>query len=49
LVYKSKNEETKIGLPKPTELIGFVNDADLKSVADEVEQELKLAIDKAAQ
>lgn len=49
VVYESKSGQTKIGLPKPSELIGLVNDAELKTAAEEVEQKLKLAVDKAVQ
>jgi len=36
-----------IGMPKPTELIGIINNNELSNIAVEVENELKLAIDNA--
>jgi len=36
-----------IGMPKPTQLIGMINNNELSNIAVEVEKELKLAIDNA--
>ncbi|MCF6094993.1 DUF302 domain-containing protein [Microaerobacter geothermalis] len=47
VVYKDQNE-TKIGLPKPTHLIGFVDEESqfLQEVAQDVEKRLIKAIDQ---
>jgi uncharacterized protein (DUF302 family) len=46
VVYKSEGK-TKIGLPKPTALINFLNNPELKSIAEEIEQTLIQVIDKS--
>lgn len=38
---------TKIGLPKPTSLIGLLQDDKIKVIAEEIEKQLISAIDKA--
>jgi uncharacterized protein (DUF302 family) len=38
---------TKIGLPKPTSLIGLLQDNKIKAIAEEIEKQLISAIDKA--
>ncbi|MFC5452782.1 DUF302 domain-containing protein [Paenibacillus aestuarii] len=40
--------KTKIGLPKPTALIGLVDNGVLKGIAEDVEKRLISCIDKAA-
>jgi uncharacterized protein (DUF302 family) len=44
VVYK-ENESTKIGLPKPTELIKLVEDEELQAIAADIEKRLIGAID----
>ncbi len=44
VVYK-ENGTTKIGLPKPTELIKFVDNEDLQGIASDIEDRLIGAID----
>lgn len=46
VVYKEGNQ-TKIGFPKPTELIGLINDEHLAEVARDVENQLIRCINKA--
>lgn len=46
-VYEEKGK-TKIGLPKPTALIGMVDSGALKSIAEDVEKRLISCIDQAA-
>ncbi|MDQ0414688.1 DUF302 domain-containing protein [Mesobacillus stamsii] len=45
VVYK-ENGSTKIGLPKPTELIRFVDNDDLQVIASDIENRLIGAIDR---
>ena len=45
VVYK-ENGSTKVGLPKPTELIKLVEDEELQAIAGDIEQRLIGAIDK---
>lgn len=46
VVYEDDNQ-TKIGMPKPTELIGMVADEVLMGVAKDIEQRLIASIEKA--
>jgi len=46
-VYEEQGK-TKIGLPKPTALIGLVDNGVLKGIAEDVEKRLISCIDKAA-
>ena len=46
VVYKEGNQ-TKIGLPRPTALIGLINDENLAEVARDVENQLIGCINKA--
>ncbi|WNF23941.1 DUF302 domain-containing protein [Mesobacillus jeotgali] len=44
VVYK-ENDKTKVGLPKPTELIKFVENDELQTIAADIEKRLIGAID----
>ncbi|MGG5254269.1 DUF302 domain-containing protein [Neobacillus sp. SM06] len=46
VVYEDQNK-TKIGMPKPTQLISMVADEELTSVAKDIEQRLIASIEKA--
>ena len=46
VVYEEQNK-TKIGMPKPTQLINMVADEELTSVAKDIEQRLISCIEKA--
>ena len=46
VVYEDQNK-TKIGMPKPTQLISMVADEELTSVAKDIEQRLIACIEKA--
>ena len=45
-VYESEGE-TKIGLPKPTAMIGLLNDPELKSIAENIEEILIDVLEKS--
>ena len=47
LVVYSENHVTKIGMPKPTSLIGLLSDNHLSDFAQDIEKRLKECIDKA--
>lgn len=44
-VYQGKEGQTNIGLPKPTAMMNLLNDAELKSIAEEIEQTLIKVLD----
>ncbi len=46
VVYNEKGK-TKIGMPKPSSLIKYVNDEDLNGIAADIEKRLISAIDKS--
>ncbi|PZN09295.1 MULTISPECIES: DUF302 domain-containing protein [Thermaerobacter] len=50
VVYADRNDgnRTKIGLLRPQTLIGLLDDERLRDLANEVEQELRAAVDAAA-
>ncbi|MGX9135078.1 DUF302 domain-containing protein [Rummeliibacillus sp. JY-2-4R] len=41
------NGKTKIGLPKPTAMIGLLNDTELESIAQEIEKVLISVLEKS--
>jgi uncharacterized protein (DUF302 family) len=47
IVVYEDNNNVFIGMPKPTSLIGMIGSDDLSEIADEVEEDLKSAIDKS--
>lgn len=47
VVVYEENGKTKIGLPKPTALMGVINDPELEGIAQGVEDTLIKAIDEA--
>ncbi|AST90059.1 MULTISPECIES: DUF302 domain-containing protein [Sutcliffiella] len=47
IVVYNDNGKTKIGMPKPTSLIQYVNDEDLNGIAADIEKRLIFAIDKS--
>lgn len=47
IVVYNDNGKTKIGMPKPTSLIQYVNDEDLNGIAADIEKRLISAIDKS--
>ncbi len=47
VVYK-ENDGVKIGMPKPTALIGMVEDQNIKSIAQDIENRLMKCIDQTA-
>ncbi|HBQ75490.1 MAG TPA: hypothetical protein DD663_01205, partial [Exiguobacterium sp.] len=49
IVVYTENGQTKIGMPKPTALMDLADEAELKTVAEEVEHTLRHVIDQAAQ
>lgn len=48
VVVYEKDGTTRIGMPKPTQLLGMMGRDELMDVAEKVEGELKKAIDNAA-
>ncbi|ANU22184.1 DUF302 domain-containing protein [Planococcus donghaensis] len=46
VVYK-ESDSVKIGMPKPTALIGMVEDQNIKSIAEDIEQRLIKCIDQS--
>ncbi|ALS77558.1 DUF302 domain-containing protein [Planococcus kocurii] len=47
VVYK-ESDGVKIGMPKPTALIGMVEDPTIKSIAEDIEERLIKCIDQSA-
>lgn len=47
VVYK-ESDSVKIGMPKPTTLIGMVEDQTIKSIAEDIEERLIKCIDQSA-
>ncbi|ANU27233.1 DUF302 domain-containing protein [Planococcus versutus] len=47
VVYK-ESDSVKIGMPKPTALIGMVEDQTIKSIAEDIEERLIKCIDQSA-
>lgn len=47
VVYK-ENDGVKIGMPKPTALISMVEDGNIKSIAEDIEERLIKCIDQSA-
>ncbi|KUP09752.1 hypothetical protein Q73_01450 [Bacillus coahuilensis m2-6] len=47
LVVFEDNGKTKVGMPKPTSLIGLADSPELFSIAEDIEKRLISAIDKA--
>lgn len=47
VVVYEEGGKTKIGLPKPTVFMDFLNDATIKEIAQEVEKELVNAVNEA--
>jgi len=47
IVVYEEGGKTKIGLPKPTALMNYVNDTKIKAIAQEVEEELINAVNEA--
>ena len=47
IVVYEEGGKTKMGLPKPTVLMDFLNDATIKEIAQEVEKELINAVNEA--
>ena len=47
IVVYEDNDSVFIGMPKPTALIGMINNDGLVSVAEEVEAQLKTAINQS--
>lgn len=45
-VYK-ENDVTYIGMPRPTVLIGFIEDEHLKQIAEDVEERMQQSIDQS--
>lgn len=45
-IYESEGK-TKIGLPKPTAMIGLLNDPELKSIAENIEEVLMDVLEKS--
>lgn len=45
-IYESEGK-TKIGLPKPTAMIGLLNDTELKSIAENIEEILINVLEKS--
>ncbi|KYD28494.1 hypothetical protein TGS27_0476 [Geobacillus stearothermophilus] len=48
LVYQ-ENGTTKIGMPKPTMLVGMVNEPALKEISEDIEKRLVACIDQCRQ
>jgi len=49
IVVYTEDGQTKIGMPKPTALMDLADEAELKTVAEEVEHTLRHVIDQSAQ
>ncbi|MED4299164.1 DUF302 domain-containing protein [Geobacillus stearothermophilus] len=49
LVVYQENGTTKIGMPKPTMLVGMVNEPALKEIAEDIEKRLVACIDQCRQ
>jgi uncharacterized protein (DUF302 family) len=47
VVVYAEDGKTKIGMPRPTVLIGLLGDDSLRQVAEEVEADLSAALDAA--
>ncbi|MBB6734441.1 DUF302 domain-containing protein [Cohnella zeiphila] len=47
LVVYVENGKTKIGMPKPTSLIGLAEDGSLTSIASDIERRLSACVDKS--
>ena len=47
VVYKEKDGQVKVGMPKPTALINLVEDKGLKNMADDIEKRLIASIEKS--
>ncbi|KGP91628.1 hypothetical protein N780_18515 [Pontibacillus chungwhensis BH030062] len=48
VVYEQEGQ-TKIGMPKPTALIGFLEDSELNDQAKDIEERMAACMDKVAQ
>ncbi|WP_156100177.1 DUF302 domain-containing protein, partial [Geobacillus kaustophilus] len=46
LVVYQENGTTKIGMPKPTMLVGMMNDPALKEIAADIEKRLAACLDR---